>query len=81
MSEYEKKLFCQYRRKCYNDGIKPKIIIKNKNEEKNNNLLLKNKLECKYRKSCYKSGKLPEELKINKDIKIITKILEGKKVF
>uniref|UniRef100_A0AC35GG94 Uncharacterized protein n=1 Tax=Panagrolaimus sp. PS1159 TaxID=55785 RepID=A0AC35GG94_9BILA len=72
--EIEKKLYCKYRKSCYESGKLPKIdggvfyypTHSPKEEEIKalpanlaHNREIERKLECKYRKSCYKSGKLP----------------------
>uniref|UniRef100_A0A158Q7K3 Reverse transcriptase domain-containing protein n=1 Tax=Elaeophora elaphi TaxID=1147741 RepID=A0A158Q7K3_9BILA len=59
----EKKVYCKYRKSCYNSGQKPvinqsqifKYIHIAKNEE-----VIPLEIRCKYRKSCYKTGILPE---------------------
>ncbi|VDN04943.1 unnamed protein product [Thelazia callipaeda] len=66
-SEYDKRLYCKYRKSCYISGDRPAIsnitysdifqhtVIAKKTDE-----LLPLQLRCKYRKSCYDTGILAE---------------------
>uniref|UniRef100_A0A915AL59 Titin n=1 Tax=Parascaris univalens TaxID=6257 RepID=A0A915AL59_PARUN len=60
----QKKLFCKYRRSCYETGEKPEIDHKEK--FKYQHVMVKHEAEiplqikCHYRKSCYETGKVPD---------------------
>ncbi|VDO62162.1 unnamed protein product [Heligmosomoides polygyrus] len=82
LEELEKKVYCKYRKSCYETGVKPEIepeifirtfadLTTLHEQVETRKLTLKEK--CKYRKSCYETGIVPEinpklEAAIHKDV-------------
>ncbi|KIH50721.1 hypothetical protein ANCDUO_19197, partial [Ancylostoma duodenale] len=69
LEELEKKLYCKYRKSCYETGVKPEIepeifirtiadLTTIHEQVETRKLTLQEK--CKYRKSCYETGIVPE---------------------
>ncbi|VDM69915.1 unnamed protein product, partial [Strongylus vulgaris] len=69
LKDLEKKVFCKYRKSCYETGVKPEIepeifiqtlidLTTLHEQVETRKLTLQEK--CKYRKSCYETGIIPE---------------------
>ncbi|CAJ0599463.1 unnamed protein product [Cylicocyclus nassatus] len=69
LENLEKKVYCKYRKSCYETGVKPKIepeffiytlldLFTIHEQVETRKLTLQEK--CKYRKSCYETGIVPE---------------------
>ncbi|KHJ75804.1 hypothetical protein OESDEN_24580, partial [Oesophagostomum dentatum] len=69
LEELEKKVYCKYRKSCYETGVKPEIepeffiqtiidLFTIHEQVETRKLSLQEK--CKYRKSCYETGIVPE---------------------
>ncbi|ETN70351.1 hypothetical protein NECAME_14824 [Necator americanus] len=69
LEELEKKVYCKYRKSCYETGVKPEIepeifirtiadLTTLHEQVETRKLTLQEK--CKYRKSCYETGIVPE---------------------
>lgn len=63
LNDNEKKIYCKYRKSCYNTGQKPVInhgqIFKYMHIVKKYEEMIPLEIRCKYRKSCYDTGILP----------------------
>jgi len=79
-TEDEKKLFCKYRKSCYQSGIPPEVKteetfkIKDAVEQAKSVVKVKKELACKYRKSCYETGILPDIKKVGTQTVQIEKV-------
>ncbi|VDM24416.1 unnamed protein product [Toxocara canis] len=64
LGEEKKKLFCKYRKSCYDTGAKPMInheeIFKYVHMIEKHEAEIPIQIKCHYRKSCYETGLVPE---------------------
>ncbi|KAL4002593.1 hypothetical protein ACH3XW_4090 [Acanthocheilonema viteae] len=72
LNDNEKRVYCKYRKSCYNTAQKPVInsseIFKYMHIVKKFEEVIPLKIRCKYRKSCYDTGILPDlKKKVNKE--------------